>query len=144
MPITTDQGVYTKELCTNSKKYLSRLLIGKININPEFLTWNLLLTNEFNMNALIGSFQQIISKQAIENELIELECQNAKKEFFKTKKKQSDRYHKKCGLIALSLLIKLSVFYFYFLPLLGTAALVVSALGLAMGLSFISFIFIQG
>lgn len=76
MPIVTDQGIYTEELCENSKKYLSCLLIGKTGINPNFLTWELLLTEKFNLRPFFTLPQtQVISKQAIIDKLVAIETQ---------------------------------------------------------------------
>lgn len=50
MQIVTERGIYTAELCDNSKKYLSCLLVGKTRIKPNFLAWTLFLTAEFNLN----------------------------------------------------------------------------------------------
>jgi hypothetical protein len=86
MPIITNQGIYTKELCVDSKKYLSHLLIGKFGINPNFLTWDHLLTIKFNVNDAIEIYQKTLSKEEIENELIKLECQNHQKAYLASKK----------------------------------------------------------
>jgi hypothetical protein len=40
------EGIHASELCAENKKYLSRLLVGKTEINPDFLTWDLLLTKK--------------------------------------------------------------------------------------------------
>lgn len=44
MPIVTDEGIATTELCADSKKYLSRLLSERLLIgaqikNPNFISW---------------------------------------------------------------------------------------------------------
>lgn len=51
MPIVTELGIYTAELCENSKKYLSRLLADRVLVgakikNPNFVSWEELLGTE--------------------------------------------------------------------------------------------------
>lgn len=121
-------GISTTGLCAASKKYLSCLLIGKTGIKPHFLTWDLLTTGKFNLP---------ISKEAIENKLIQFEYEN---------KRQRDFRLKKCSLIAIGILATLVTGYYYTLPLLGAAATFIGmslAIAAALICSSIVFAFIR-
>lgn len=152
----TTEGIRTSELCAENKKYLSRLLVGKTGINPDFLTWDLLLTEKLKLDFFVATgkenVEQLIKartewnqllkenklKSAIENKLIMIECQNRQKEHIHSRKQQQDLRHKKNGLIALGLLTTLVIGYSYALPLLlGTVAAFASALCLAVSATLI-------
>ncbi len=46
MPVVTEQGIYTAELCENSKKYLSQLLSGRLLIGAQIKNSNLISWDE--------------------------------------------------------------------------------------------------
>lgn len=138
MPIVTELGIYTAELCENSKKYLSHLLIGKTGIKPDFLTWDLLLTEKFNLSP-IHPLQ--VSKQEIINELIKIETQHAE-EYLKLydpefRKQQEDLRQKKLALISITIVISLVIAFPCALPLLGGVATLVGVLCWSIGAALI-------
>ena len=138
MPIVTDLGIHTEELCVDSKRYLSYLLVGKTGINPNFLTWNLLLTEEFNLNASIRAYhQENLSKENIIDKLIKLECENIQKEYLESRKQQAELRSKKLGLISIGIIIGLAIGFPFVLPLLGTTATLVGVLCLGIGATLI-------
>lgn len=56
MPIVTELGIHTAELCENSKKYLSRLLSGRLLVgaqikNPNLISWEEIFNIETNEQA---------------------------------------------------------------------------------------------
>lgn len=148
MPIITEQGIYTAELCENSKKYLSRLLVGKTGINPDFLTWKLLLNAEFNLNAFITDWHQAqgITQQAIIDKLVTIEIQYTE-EYLKRydpeiKKQQAQLHAKMLAWISIATIIVLSTAFIvpFALGLLGSSATLVGVpyLALVAGLSYCS------
>lgn len=145
MSIITEQGIYTAELCENSKKYLSRLLVGKTGINPDFLTWELFLTKEFNLNAFITDYHQTqgITQQAIIDKLVTIETQHIE-EYLKPydpeiKKQQSELHSKILAWISVATIVILTTAFIvpFALGLLGSSATLVGVpyLALVAGLS---------
>lgn len=145
MLIVTNQGIYTAELCENSKKYLSRLLVGKTGINSDFLTWELLLKTEFNLNAFITDYHQAqgITQQAIIDKLVAIENQHTE-EYLKPydpeiKKQQAELHSKIVAWISVTTILVLTMAFMvpFALGLLGSSATIVGVpyLAVVAGLS---------
>lgn len=143
MPIVTDDGIYTAELCAESKRYLSRLLVGKTGINPDVLAWDLLLTEKFNLNASIGTCQKNISKKDITDKLIEIETdylpERLKPYDPEVRKQQAELRHKKRAGLSLILAIILPIIFFFALPALGGAAILVGVLSALIETGLLSY-----
>jgi hypothetical protein len=159
MPIVTHQGIYTAKLCTDNKKYLSRLLIGKTGINADFLNWNLLLTEKITLDAFIETGKESLAqlkqaraewnqllkenklKSVITNKLAEIET-NYLSERLKTydpelKKQQEAIRYKKLSLISIAIVIGLAIAFPFALPLLGTTVTFIGVLCLTIGATLI-------
>ena len=159
MPIITDQGIFTESLCENSKKYLSRLLIGKTGIKPDLLTWDLLLTKKFRLDHFMKTgnekFTQLKAARAewnlalkestlqfyIQNKLVEIETLHAQ-EFLKSydpefKKQQADAYAKQQAWVSIAIITGLTTAFAVplALGLLGSISTLVGVIGLALGVS---------
>lgn len=156
MPIVTELGIYTAELCTDSKKYLSRLLVGKTGIDSNCITWDLLLTEKLNLDAFIETDKEIHGaellkardewnrllkenqlKTAIENKLIEIETnylpERLKAYDPEVKKQEEDLRLKKRALISIAIIIGLVIAFPLVLSLLGGAAMLIGVASLAVG-----------
>lgn len=155
MPIVTDLGIYTAELCEDSKKYLSRLLVGKTGIDANCITWDLLLTEKLTLDAFVETgkenLDQLIESRAewnrllkenqlkptIERKLAEIEThylpERLKPYAPEVKKKQEDLRHKKRALISIGIIVGLAIGFPFALPLLAGAATLVGVTSLAMG-----------
>lgn len=137
MPIITGQGIFTEELCENSKKYISHLLIGKTGIKSHFLNWDLFSTEKFNSHISA----QIISKQEIIDNLIEIETLHAQ-DYLKAydpevKKQQADLRSKKLAWVSIAVIIGLATAFTvpFTLGLLGSLATLVGVVCLASAVS---------
>lgn len=156
MPIVSELGIYTAELCTDSKKYLSRLLVGKTGIDSNCITWDLLLTEKLNLDAFIETDKEIHEaellkardewnrllkenqlKTVIENKLIEIETnylpERLKAYDPEVKKQEEDLRHKKRALISIAIIIGLAIAFPLVLSLLGGAAMLIGVASLAVG-----------
>lgn len=155
MPIVTDLGIYTAELCEDSKKYLSRLLVGKTGIDANCITWDLLLTEKLTLDAFVetgkenlvqlkearNEWNQLLKenklKSVIENKLAEIETNylpaRLKPYAPEVKKKQEDLHHKKRALISIAIIVGLAIGFPFALPLLAGAATLVGVTSLAIG-----------
>lgn len=149
------EGISTIELCVESKKYLSRLLVGKTGIKPDFLTWDLLLTEKLYLDTFVETgeenLEQLIKaksewnrllnenelKSTIQTKLILLECRSKQEEYIQSRQQQEDFRSRKQGLIAIGMLLTLIIGYIYFLPLLSTAATFVGVLCLGLGATLV-------
>jgi ankyrin repeat protein len=130
MPIITDRGIDTTALSTDSKKYLSDLLVGKTGINPDFLTWDCLLKED----------KSIESKRVIVNELAEIETNYLTaclKPYEPEIRKQTDLRHKKRALISLAIIVAFAIACPFVLPLLGGAAVLIGIASLTAGAIFL-------
>lgn len=159
MPIITDQGIFTKELCENSKKYLSRLLIGKTGINPDLLSWNLLLTEKFRLDHFIETgnedltqlqearaewnlaLKEVKLQSHIQDKLIEIESLHAK-DYLKVydpefKKQQADLRSRKLAWVSIPVIIGLVTAFAvpFALGLLGSLAALVGVVCLVSAIS---------
>lgn len=161
MLIVTEQGIYTAELCENSKKYLSRLLIGKTGINPDLLSWDLLLTEKIRLDHFIETGNEDLTQlqearaewnralkenklQAyIQNKLVEIETLQAQ-EYLKAydpevKKQQADLRSKQLAWVSIAVIVGLtSAFTVPFaFGLLGSFASLMGVSCLAIGATLI-------
>lgn len=113
-PILTDQGINTTELCEQSKRYLSGLLVGKAIIHPNLLSWDIFTTKEFNIHPLA----QTISKQEVIDKLIEIEIlytQESLKPYDpEVKKQQAELRSKKNAGISVAIIVGLTVAFALF------------------------------
>jgi|APFre7841882793_1041355.scaffolds.fasta_scaffold14531_2 hypothetical protein len=159
MPIVTDEGIHTEELCVNSKRYLSRLLSERLLIgaqvkNSGFISWEELLRLKISQLEGIDLVKYIDNwlkklhpqwdgknkehlKQIIINKLIHCECQNIEQKYLESRKQQAELHSKKLGLISIGIIISLAIGFSFVLPLLGTAATLVGVLCLAIGVTLI-------
>lgn len=154
MPIVTDLGIHTTELCQDSKKYLSRLLEDRVLVgasikNPNFILWKELLDikrdnlgedlikylySQLQKNAeYTDPFNRERLKQHIVDKLINLECLHREQEYLKSKKQQEELRHQKPALISIGIIIGLAIAFPLILPLLGGAATLVGVTSLAIG-----------
>lgn len=159
MPIVTDQGISTTKLCENSKKYLSRVLADRILVgasikSPNFVSWEELLGSakgklgihlitrlawQLRKNAEYDGLHNKESfKQHIVNKLITLECQHFE-QILEYKKQQAELRHKKRVLISLVLAIVLPTLFFFALPVLGSAAILVGVLNALIETGLLSY-----
>lgn len=135
MPIITELGIYTAELCEDSKKYLSQLLADRIVIgasikNPDFLSWEELLRTatsleegedlaEYlnhwikNLHPEWDGKNKDTLKQAIINKLNQLETQYLSERLKpydpEVRKQQADVRFKKHALIYLAIIAALTI-----------------------------------
>jgi hypothetical protein len=148
MPIVTELGITTAELCPASKKYLSRLLAGRILVgakikNRDFISWEELLGTEtdelgedltkrlnwqLQKNAKYNEpFNEESLIQHIVDKLAEIETsylpERLKPYDPEVKKQQEELHHKKRALISLAIFVVLAVAFPFALPLLGGAAI---------------------
>ncbi|WP_342219541.1 hypothetical protein [Rickettsiella endosymbiont of Miltochrista miniata] len=155
MPIVTELGIVTEELCPDNKKYLSRLLVGKTGIDSSCITWDLLLTEQLTLDAFVETgtenLDQLMEsraewnrllkenqlKLAIENKLAEIEThylsERLKPYDPEVRKQQEDSRHKKRALVSIAIIIGLAIGFPFALPLLAGAATLVGVTSLAIG-----------
>ncbi|MFZ0219352.1 MAG: hypothetical protein WAL30_04005 [Candidatus Aquirickettsiella sp.] len=151
----TTEGISTTELCVESKKYLSRLLVGKTGIKPDYLTWDLLLSEKLTLDTFVETglenleqlmqaraewnqlLKEIKLKNFIENKLVQLECRNCRQEYLKFSEQQTALHYKKRGLIAIGLIVALAIAYSFVLPLLSIATTFIGISCLTVGVSLV-------
>ena len=155
MPIVTDLGIHTAELCPDNKKYLSRLLVGKTGIDSSCITWDLLLTEKLTLDAFVETGEENLAelmearaewnrllkenklKSLIENKLAEIEThylsERLKPYDPEVRKQQEDSRHKKRALVSIAIIIGLAIGFPFALPLLAGAATLVGVTSLAIG-----------
>ncbi|WP_342227123.1 hypothetical protein [Rickettsiella endosymbiont of Rhagonycha lignosa] len=159
MPIVTDQGINTAKLCENSKKYLSHILANRIVVgarikDPNFVSWKEVLGRpkeklgahlvkrlawQLRENAAYdGPHNNESFKQHIVNTLITLEYQHLE-QIPEYKKQQAKLRHKKRALISLTILAALATVFFFALPVLGGAAILVGVVSALIGTGLLSY-----
>lgn len=157
MLIVSEQGIYTAELCENSKKYLSRLLIGKTGINPVLLTWKLLLTEKLRLDHFIETGDEDLTQlqearaewnlalkenklqSYIQNKLVKIETLHAQ-EYLKAydpevKKQQVDLRSKQLAWVSIAIIVGLTTTFTapFAFGLLGSFATLMGVSCLAIG-----------
>lgn len=131
MPIVTEVGIVTAELCPDNKKYLSRLLVGKTGIDSSCITWDLLLTEQLTLDAFVETGEENLAelmearaewnrllkenklKAAIENKLAKIETnylpERLKPYDPEVKNRQEDLRFKKRALIYIGIIAALTI-----------------------------------
>ena len=149
MPMVTELGIHTAELCPDNKKYLSRLLVGKTGINSSCITWDLLLTEKLTLDTFVETGEENLAelmearaewnrllkgnklKAAIENKLAAIETaylpERLKPYDPEVRSKREESRHKNRVLVSIFLIIVLSIAFYLALPYLALLSYSISA-----------------
>ncbi|MEN9450003.1 MAG: hypothetical protein RJA83_617 [Pseudomonadota bacterium] len=161
MPIVTELGIHTAELCPDNKKYLSRLLVGKTGINSSCITWDLLLTEKLTLDTFVETGEENLAelmearaewnrllkgnklKAAIENKLAAIETaylpERLKPYDPEVRSKQEESRHKNRVWVSIFLIIVLPIAFYLALPYLAGAAILVGVASLGVGAALLSY-----
>ena len=161
MPMVTELGIHTAELCPDNKKYLSRLLVGKTGINSSCITWDLLLTEKLTLDTFVETGEENLAelmearaewnrllkgnklKAAIENKLAAIETaylpERLKPYDPEVRSKREESRHKNRVLVSIFLIIVLSIAFYLALPYLAGAAILVGVASLGVGAALLSY-----